>query len=241
MVAPARPNNIWMETIFLGDSINSYLLAPGAFVVLWVVGFILVLGNLGVNVTSLIARLGIGGIAIAMAIKGILEDLFSSFSIYFDKLFVVGDRIKIGKNSGKVLKIGIKSTRLRSKEGETLIISNKELTSTRIQNFGVGQMKERKVKLLFGLVYEVSNEKLERVLGMIDKIITDVKGVRFSRAHFINFGASSLDFEVVYFIESAKYDNYLDAQQKINLKLKSAFEKEEIGMAYPTQTIHLAK
>jgi len=206
---------------------------------LWVVGLILILSNLGINVSSLIAGLGIGGLAIALAVKGILEDLFSTFSIHADKPFKVGDFIKIGDRSGTVEKIGIKSTRLRSSANEELIISNKELTSASIQNFK--KIKERKVKLVFGVLYETPDEKMKRIPDMIKEIIGGVKKARFDRTHFTSFSASSLDFQVVYFVESSEYSDYMNAQQEINLKIKGVFAKEGIEMAYPTQTIYLVK
>jgi len=207
---------------------------------LWIVGLILILSNLGVNVNSLIAGFGIGGIAIAMAVQGILGDVFSALSIYFDKPFRVGDTIKIGDDVGTVEKIGIKTTRLRSlQNNEELVVSNRELTSSRIQNFR--EIKERRVALRFGVLYNTPNEKMKTIPSIVEKIVNGAEKARFDRAHFTSFNASSLDFEVIYFIESSDYTEFLNAQQKINLELKETFEKEKIGMAYPTQTIYLEK
>jgi len=207
---------------------------------LWLVGLILVLSNLGINVNSLIAGLGIGGIAIAMAVQGILTDLFSAFSIHFDKPFRVGDTIKVGDDVGTVERIGIKTTRLRSIENnEELVISNQELTSSRIQNFR--KINDRRVSLILGVLYSTSDEKMKKIPGMVEDIIKNINKARFDRAHFKAFSASSLDFEVVYFVESDDYKVYMDLQQEINLGIKETFEKEKIGMAYPTQTIYLEK
>jgi small-conductance mechanosensitive channel len=207
---------------------------------LWIVGLILVLSNLGFNVNSLIAGLGIGGIAIAMAVQGVLQDLFSAFSIYFDKPFVVGDTIKVGNDIGTVEKIGIKTTRLRSlSSNEELVISNTELTSARVQNFK--KINERRVSLTLGVLYGTPNEKMKKIPEMVKRIVNGVEKARFDRAHFSTFNASSLDFDVIYFIESDDYVRYMEAQQEINLELKGEFEKEGIGMAYPTQTIYLNK
>ena len=135
---------------------------------LWVVGGLLVLSNLGVNITSLVAGLGIGGLAIALALQSVLSDLFSSFSIYFDKPFQVGDYITVGKHSGTVEKIGIKSTRIRASQGEEIVISNQELTSTRVQNFK--KLKERRNTTSIGVTYETSTDKLKKIPDILKEI-----------------------------------------------------------------------
>jgi small-conductance mechanosensitive channel len=207
---------------------------------LWIIGLILILSNLGINVSSLIAGLGIGGIAIALALQGILTDLFSAFSIHFDKPFRVGDSIKVGDKVGIVKKIGIKTTRLTSLESnEELVVPNQELTSTQIQNYR--KIKERRVKLVFGVLYETAEDKMKKIPSLMKDIVDGVEKTRFDRAHFKTFSASSLDFEVVYFVESGEYLDYMDIQQDINFKVKEVFTKEGIEMAYPTQTIYLNK
>ena len=208
-------------------------------IALWVFGLILILSNLGVNVTSLVAGLGIGGIAIALAFQNILSDLFSSFAIYFDKPFAVGDFIVVGDKKGTVEKIGIKTTRLRALQGEELVISNQELTNAQIQNFK--KMSERRINFAIGLTYDTSSEKLKRVPGLIKQIIDSSEGVRFDRVHFKEFGEFSLIFEIVYYIKSSDFVKYMNIQQSINFEMKSVFEKEQIVMAYPTQTIELVK
>jgi len=208
-------------------------------IVLWSFGLLLILSNLGVNITSLIAGLGIGGIAIALALQNILSDLFSSFAIYFDKPFVVGDFIVIGDKSGIVEKIGIKTTRIRALQGEEVVVSNQELTSAQIQNFK--KMKERRSIFNIGVTYETSTEKLKKIPNIIKKIIDDTKNARFDRTHFREFADFSLNFEVVYFITSSDYSQYMDVQQAINFKIKEAFEQERIEMAYPTQTLYVNK
>ncbi|PIR04632.1 MAG: mechanosensitive ion channel protein MscS [Candidatus Liptonbacteria bacterium CG11_big_fil_rev_8_21_14_0_20_35_14] len=208
-------------------------------IILWVTGGLLVLSNLGIDITSLIAGLGIGGIAVALAIQNILGDLFSSFAIYFDKPFKVGDFIVVGQNMGTVEKIGIKTTRLRALQGEEVVISNQELVSARIQNFK--KMKERRIAFKFGVVYQTDNDKLKRIPQIIKDIIESVDKLRFDRTHFISFGPSDLTFEAVYFINSPEYNDYMDANQEVNLKMKEIFEKDGIEFAYPTQTIFLNK
>lgn len=206
---------------------------------LWAIGILIILQNLGVNISALVAGLGIGGIAIALALQNILGDLFSSFSIVFDKPFVVGDVIKIGTTTGEVEKIGIKTTRIRSPQGEEIIMSNTELTSAQIKN--LGRLKERRVTLKFGVLYETPQDKFEKIPDMIKGIINSVGECRFHRAHFVNFGDSALEFQVTYHIESDNYGMYLDRQQEINFVIKNLFEKEGIGMAYPTQTVYIQK
>jgi len=202
---------------------------------LWTIALLTILSNLGVNITSLIAGLGIGGIAIAMALKNILGDLFASFAIYFDKPFVIGDFIATDKVKGTVEKIGIKTTRLRASQGEEIVVSNNELTSARIQNFK--KLEERRITFTIGVVYGTSSEKLKKIPSVIEKIIDDTKSARFGRAHFVRFDDSALSFDIAYYIESPEYQIYLDINQSICLKIKEIFEKEGIEMAYPTQTI----
>lgn len=205
-------------------------------IILWGFGGIFLLSNLGVEVTSLIAGLGIGGIAVAFALQGILSDLFSSFSIYFDKPFRIGDFIVIGEHSGNVERIGIKTTRIRTLQGEELVVSNAELTSTRVQNFK--RMQERRIVVNFGITYETSPDKVETVPGLVEKVFSNVGAARLDRVHFTSFGDSALVFEVVYYVDSADYNDYLDANQTINHGLLRTFAEEGIEFAYPTQTIY---
>ena len=208
-------------------------------IVLWSLGFLFVLSNLGIEVTSLIAGLGIGGIAVAFALQGILSDLFSSFSIYFDKPFRIGDFIVVGEHMGTVEKIGIKTTRLKALQGEELVISNAELTSTRVQNFK--KMQERRIVFQFGITYETSKEKVQAVPGLVEQIFNVCDGIRLDRAHFTSFGDSALIFEVVYYVESPDYNIYMDLQQKLNFELHDKLTEAGIQFAYPTQTLYVNK
>lgn len=207
--------------------------------VLWAIGGLFILSNLGVNVTSLVAGLGIGGIAIALALQNILGDLFSSFAIFFDKPFRVGDFIIVGEHMGVVKKIGIKTTRITALQGEEIVISNNELTSARIQNFR--KMRKRRLVFKFGVTYDTPVAKLKKIPGMVKKIIQGIRLTRFDRTHFIEFGDSSLNYEVAYYVESPEYNKARDIHQKIHLGIKEAFEKEGIEMAFPTRTIYLEK
>lgn len=208
-------------------------------VVLWSVGILLFLSNLGVNVTSLVAGFGIGGIAVALALQNVLGDLFSSFAIYFDRPFAVGDFIMIGNDTGTVVKVGIKTTRVKMLRGEELVVSNTELASIRVQN--LDRMKKRRILFSLGVTYQTPTTKVRRIPGIIKKIINEQKIARFDRAHFKQFGDSALIFEVVYFVKSPEYVDYVNVNQKILLKIKQVFENEKIDFAYPTQTVFLEK
>lgn len=202
---------------------------------LWMLGLIFLLSNLGVEVTSLVAGLGIGGIAIAFALQGVLSDLFASFSIYFDRPFRIGDFVVIGQDSGTVEKIGVKSTRIRTLQGEELVISNAELTSVRVQNFK--RMTERRIVANFGITYETPHHLVREVNGVVERIFSTIDQVRLDRTHFTTFGDSALLFEVVYHVESAAYEVYLDVQQQFNFALMDTFTELGIEFAYPTQTV----
>ena len=208
-------------------------------VVLWSIGILLVLSNLGFEIGTLAASLGIGGVAIAFALQNILGDLFSSFAIYFDKPFEIGDYIVLGDDSGTVKKIGLKTTRITTLQGEELVISNAELTSTRVKNFK--RMRTRRAVFGFGVVYSTPTAKLKKIPEIVKKIIDRVELGDLDRVHFREFGDSALLFEVVYFVKTREYLDYMNTQQEINFAIKEAFEKEKIEMAFPTQTIFLQK
>lgn len=216
-----------------------YLMTTILKMAMWVFGLLFLLSNFGINITSLIAGLGIGGIAIALALQNVLTDMFSSFSIYFDKPFQVGEFIIIGEFMGTVKHIGIKSTRIQSLSGEEIVMSNRELTSTTVKNYK--RMKRRRIVFAFGVVYQTTSKKLDKIPTMVRGIIEKVEDATPDRIHFKAFGASSLDFEVVYYMEVSDYGKYMDAQQQINLEMVKAFEKEKIEFAYPTQTLYVNK
>jgi len=199
----------------------------------------MIMATLGYNVSSIVAGLGVGGIAIALALQNILSDLFSSFSIYFDKPFAVGDYIITGDQEGEVEKIGLKTTRIRSLRGEEIIVSNRELTNGIIQNFGT--LKRRRVLDNLTLTYETSNKKLNKLPEALQKIIDNVQDASFDRIHFKSFGSSALEFELVYYIESNDYLDFVRIQHEVNMDMKTWFEKQKINFAYPTQTVYHQK
>jgi len=215
------------------------LLSKITKIVLWVIAIIIILQNLGYNISTLAAGLGIGGLAIAFAIQNILGDIFASFSIYFDKPFQIGDFIIVGNDMGTVKKIGIKSTRIQTLQGEELVISNKELTEIRIHNYK--KMEKRRIVFTFGVVYETPTEKVRKIPDIVKNIINSVNLAETDRVHFNKFGDSSLNFEVVYYLNSSDYNEYMDVQQQINLAIKQEFEKKKVEFAYPTQTVFINK
>ncbi len=206
---------------------------------LWVSAVILILQNLGYEVGALLGGLGIAGIAIAFALQNILTDIFSFFSIYFDKPFRKGDFIIVDNDMGTVEHIGIKSTRIRTLQGQQLIISNQELTSVRVNNYK--RMEERRAVFHFRIRYETPPTLVKKIPELIKKIIENNERTRFDRAHFTEFGDSSLNFEVVYYVDTQDYNVYRDVQQDINIAVMETFTKNRIEFAYPTQLVYLRK
>ena len=204
---------------------------------LWTALLLVALDNLGVDVTALVAGLGVGGIAVALALQNILGDLFASLSIVLDKPFVNGDFIVVGDMAGSVEHIGLKTTRVRSLNGEQLVFSNADLLSSRIRNYK--RMQERRVLFKLGVTYDTPPRKVAQIPNIIRDIIEALDDVRFDRAHFSSYGGFSLDFEVVYYVLDADYNRYMDLQQAINLGILHRFAAEEIEFAFPTQTLYL--
>lgn len=198
--------------------------------VIWVMVLLLTLDNLGVNITSLIAGLGIGGVAVALAVQNVLGDLLASISITLDKPFVIGDFVILDNFMGTVEDIGIKSTRLHSLSGEQIIMSNVDLLKGRLRNYG--RMLERRVLFELHVPYETSRTKLERVPGIVRAIIEAQPDTRFDRCHFATFAPSWLDYECVYYVLTPDYNRYMDIQQAINFRIHEAFERENIDFAY---------
>lgn len=205
----------------------------------WAIVFLLVLDNLGVNITALVAGLGVGGIAVALAAQNIISDLFASLSIVLDRPFVLGDFLVIDNYYGNVEKVGLKTTRVRSLSGEQLVFSNNDLLNSRIRNFG--QMVERRIVFTISVVYQTPFEKLAELPGIIEDIIVKQDSARFDRAHFQKFGDYSLNYEIVYFVESSDYKLYMDIQQSVNLEIFRRFAEEGIEFAYPTQSIFVER
>ena len=206
---------------------------------LWVIGILVFISNLGYNINALIAGLGVGGVAIAFALQSVLADVFASISIKIDKPFAIGDFIVVGDDMGVVENIGIKSTRIKTLRGELLVVSNKELTETRVHNYK--HMQRRRVLFSIGIVYQSSYDMVKEASKILKKIITDVEDVDLDRVHFREFGPYSLNFEIVYYLNTNDYTEYMNKQEEINFKIKEEFDKKKIKIAFPTQTIELSK
>lgn len=204
-------------------------------VLFWILAIIIILENFGFDLSTLVAGVGVGSIAIAFALQNVLEDLFASISIYFDRPFNPGDFIVVGDKMGTVKTIGIQTTRLKSLSGEEIVLSNRQLNDAEIQNYK--KMSERRIEFTFGVTYETPLEKIREIPEIVAKIIEPIDIAVHNRTHFKNLGEYSLDFEVVYIIESSSYETYMDIQQKINLELMEEFEKQKIEFAYPTKVI----
>ena len=197
------------------------------------------LDNLGFDVTALIAGLGIGGIAVALALQNVLGDLFASLSIVLDRPFVIGDFIIVDDLAGTVEYVGLKTTRVKSLSGEQLVFANSDLLGARVRNFK--RMYERRIVFGLGVTYDTPRSKLEQIPQMIREAVERQQNTRFDRAHFKEYGDFSLNFEVVYFVLVPEYNTYMDVQQAINFDIHRAFESAGIEFAYPTQTILMAR
>jgi small-conductance mechanosensitive channel len=207
---------------------------------IWGIALLLLLSNLGVDVTSLVASLGIGGLAVALALQNILGDVFSSFSIFIDKPFQVGDYISIGgDNSGTVEHIGLKTTRLKTLRGEELVVPNKELTTSKVQNFKKLERRRGIVSLV--VVYETSQKKLATIPSLVEKVIGSVEGADFSRCHLVKLADSGLEYEVAYYIDSPDYVVFSNIREAVLLSLNDMCRKEKVVFAYPTQTLKVEK
>ena len=206
--------------------------------VLGIIATVVILDNIpGVEITALVASLGISGIAVALAVQNILSDLFASLSIVLDKPFVIGDFIIIDDCMGSVENIGLKTTRVRSLSGEQLVFSNNDLLKSRVRNYK--RMFERRVVFSIGVTYQTPLEKLKRIPTTIREIIELQASTRFDRAHFQGYGDFALKFEIVYYVLSSDYNRYMDIQQAINLSIYQSFEEEGIDFAYPTQSLYI--
>ncbi|UVW27148.1 mechanosensitive ion channel family protein [Massilia sp. H6] len=206
--------------------------------VVWMVGFLMMLDNFGFNITTLVASLGVGGIAVALATQSILGDLFASLSIMLDKPFEVGDFIIVGDALGAVEYIGLKTTRLRGLGGEQIVFSNGELLRSRIHNHK--RMLARRVAFVLRVAYGTGEARLTAIPGIVRDIIAARTDVDFERAHFFRYGDWSLDFEVVYHFKNPDYLLHMDAQHAILLQVYRAFQQEEIQFAHPLSVVRVA-
>ncbi|MCB5187495.1 mechanosensitive ion channel family protein [Methylobacillus caricis] len=205
--------------------------------VVWSIVVLTILSNIGVNITAFVASLGVGGVAVALAVQNILSDLFASLAIGLDKPFVIGDFVVFGEVAGSIERIGLKTTHIRSISGEQIVCSNTELLKNTIHNYK--RMSERRVVFKFGVTYDTPPTSLAKIPEIVKNAIEKSKNTRFDRAHFQQFGSSSLDFEVVYFINSSDFNLYMDTQQAINLDMMNEFQGLGVKFALPTTTLHI--
>jgi small-conductance mechanosensitive channel len=204
---------------------------------LWGIVAILILGSFGIEITPLLAGLGVGGVAVAFALQQILGDIFCSVAIVLDKPFEVGDFIISGEHMGSVEHIGVKTTRVRSLGGEQIVFPNSDLIGSRVRNYK--RMLERRVVFSFGVLYATKAETLEQIPGIVREIVEGLEQTRFDRAHFAKFGDSSLDFEVVYYVLSPDYNLFMDLQQQINLAIFRRMEEMGVGFAFPSRSLYV--
>jgi small-conductance mechanosensitive channel len=208
-------------------------------VVIWLIGILFLFQNMGYNVTTIVAGLGIGGIAVALAAQNILGDLFNYFVIFLDRPFEIGDFIIIDEKKGVVEHIGIKTTRLKSLSGEQLVVANSDLTSSRIHNYK--RMENRRALFNINVVYNTSYENLKSIPELLKSIVLEQELAEFDRSHFLAYGDSSLTFEIVYYVKDSRYVIFADVQQAINLRIFEEFSKRGIEFAFPTRTLYIAQ
>lgn len=230
-------NKYWEKKNTGSNKLAAKWIAVVIKALVWISALLLFLDNIGFEITALVAGLGIGGIAIAFAAQAILEDIFSFITIFFDRPFEIDDFIIVGDLKGTVEHIGIKTTRLRSLNGEQLIFSNKDLTNSRVRNYK--RMQNRRVLFTLGVTYDTPLHKLKEIPGLIKDMIDKLEDTTFDRAHFFEYADFSLNFEIAYYVLSQDYKVYMDVRQEINYLIKEEFDSRGIEFAFPTQTIHL--
>lgn len=249
---------LWQVGLWAGRCVRFYLemkeLASGAdqvfagsldiinFVsrmLIWSLVILVALDNLGVNITALLAGLGVGGVAVALALQNVLGDLFASLSIALDKPFVVGDSLVIDTFTGKVERIGIKTTRLRSDTGEQIILSNADILKSRVRNFGRAQ--EQRALATIRVTYDTPSDKLQEIPKLLESVVREQANARFERCHLKTLGDSALHFELSYFVEQPNLHPLLDLQQAVNFRIIDEFRRLGVEFDYPTQRVILAQ
>ncbi len=206
--------------------------------IIWILGIVFLIDNLGYNVSTIIAGLGIGGIAIALAAQNILGDVFNYFVIFFDRPFEVGDFIIIDQKMGVVDYIGLKTTRIKSLSGEMLVFANSDLTGSRIHNYK--NMQQRRVVFKIQLDYKTPVDRLAEVSAMLKQVVEEQSPVRFDRAHFMNYGSYGLEYEIVYFVLDADYTVYMNVHQRVNIRIYEELQQRGIAFALPTQYLYVS-
>jgi len=206
---------------------------------LWSMLLLAILANVGVNITAFVASLGVGGVAVALAVQSILSDLFASLAIGLDKPFEIGDFIVFESIAGTVQHVGLKTTRIRSLSGEEIVASNTALLKSTIHNYK--RMSERRIVFTFGVTYDARAAQLQKIPDIVRRAVEAAGNTRFDRAHFKEFGENALNFEVVYFVTDPDFNLYMDIQQRINLTILEGLENLGTSFALPTRTIQLVR
>lgn len=231
---------LWMGSLLyepgkVRNSVTTSIIGIMLRMVVWTLMLLSILANLGVDITALVASLGVGGIAIALAVQTLLGDVFASLSIGVDKPFEIGDFVVFGEVAGSIEQIGLKTTRIRSLGGEQIVCSNADLLRQTLHNYK--RMEQRRIVFRFGVTYDTPPQTLRQLGGVVAELVSRIEMARFDRAHFCAFDAYQLTFEVVYFVLSADYNRYMDIQQEINIGLLERFSELQVRFAFPTQSL----
>ena len=227
--------NMLRDPTHVRNPVTMVILGIMLRIFIWAIMMLAILSNMGVNITALVASLGVGGIAVALAIQTVLSDVFASLAIGLDKPFEIGDFIVFGDVAGSIEHIGLKTTRIRSLSGEQIVCANAVLLQQTIHNYK--RMQERRIQFRFGISYNTPAEKARQIGGIVKEIIQGVEQTRFDRAHFLSFDVSQLTYEVIYFVTDADYNKYMDIQQEINLQLMARLEALDVHFAFPIRHV----
>lgn len=234
---------LWSRSLVGGKGSSSYnpvmttIISIMVLIVVWSVMLLSILANLGVDITALVASLGVGGIAVALAVQTVLGDVFASLSIGVDKPFEIGDFVVFGEVAGSIEHIGLKTTRIRSLSGEQVVCANADLLRQIVHNYK--RMDTRRIVFKFGISYDTPSDKVRQVSEKVGEIIRATPKARFDRAHFLGFDESQLTFEVVYIVLSSDYNQYMDIQQEINLQLLDTLREMDVRFALPRRDLRL--
>lgn len=230
---------LWMDSLTRDgkarNPVTTTIIGIMLRLVVWTMMLLSILANLGVNITAMVASLGVGGIAIALAVQTLLSDIFASLSIGIDKPFEIGDFVVFGEVAGTIEHIGLKTTRIRSLSGEQVVCANADLLKQILHNYK--RMNTRRIVFKFGISYRTPSAKVREVSALVRRIIEGLEDVKFDRAHFLSFDESQLTFEVVYIMQTSDYNKYMDVQQEINLALIDGLKELEVDFAHPTRRI----
>ncbi len=230
---------LWMESLTRDgkarNPVTTTIIGIMIRIVVWTMMLLSILANLGVDITAMVASLGVGGIAIALAVQTLLSDVFASLSIGVDKPFEIGDFVVFGEVAGTIEHIGLKTTRIRALSGEQIVISNADLLRQIVHNYK--RMNTRRIVFKFGITYNTPSEKVKDVAALVKRIIDGIEIAKFDRAHFLGFDDSQLTFEVVYIMQVSDYNRYMDTQQEINLALLDGIRDMGVQFAFPTRSV----